>query len=1041
MSINLPQSAATKIEAEEALAGAGLLCAAASTPLILAKGAPWHVIWANEMAAEIFGTGDLTELTRICLNGAEPGARQLARLAQTMSAVSEIADIRLRLRLPRGLAMLDLSCRKLATSAPFFAIAPWGYVPAIQPEPAASSPTLPEQAALTAAAHPLADENAPEIARQFLEADARSPLTERRGKVRFLWRTNRDGQLTNITGALCEAVGCSSENLIGKDFRATAAELNLDSSGRLREALSRQDTWSGIEVMWPIADTKKVVPVILGALPGFDRLRAFDGFSGFGVIHLDRIEDVVETATQVLPAPAQTRPAESPAPLPEIIPGELQSDIRDDILDDEITPDPEETRVAAPAATAGQSDARAATNTIIEKTTETDPPESAKTPAATSTTPTETDANPVQAANPDTAPADDPGRNHGNVVPIRPWQKDTRPTQLVADAPNFVMPGAGSPRSTREPEQAPPQTSAASLSRDELVALSPAERNAFREIARALGARSAEKTSDEQPAAAAPAASSPATTETTRPSQSDAKSEAAAAALIAAVQAQPATQYQTSKSDANALRLLERIDSGLLVSRGGVPAFANKTLLDMLGFENIEDFHKSGGVERMFRGRDPGALSRDADGGAIPVIAANGEVLALEGRFQTIEWDNEPATLMTFRQTQGPELAARIRALELDLRKREAEARETHAVLDTATDGVVLLDEEGRILTLNKSGQALFGYDQNEVVGEPFTILLSRESHAPAMDYLNGLKSNGVKSVLNDGREIAGRVRQGATIPLFMTLGRAGISTPQRFCAVLRDLTQWKKVERELSDAKRDAERASALKSDFLAKVSHEVRTPLNAILGFAEVIMDERFGPVGNERYKDYLKDIHSSGAHVLSLVNDLLDLSKIEAGKLDLNFGSVDANRIVNECVSLIQTQATRERVIIRLSLAPRLPNIVADERSLRQIALNILSNAVKFNEPGGQVIVSTALTDAGHAVIRVRDTGIGMNDKELEMALEPFRQIATSRKTTGTGLGLPLTKALVEANRAAFTIRSRKGEGTLVEVSFPQTRVLAE
>ena len=127
--------------------------------------------------------------------------------------------------------------------------------------------------------------------------------------------------------------------------------------------------------------------------------------------------------------------------------------------------------------------------------------------------------------------------------------------------------------------------------------------------------------------------------------------------------------------------------------------------------------------------------------------------------------------------------------------------------------------------------------------------------------------------------------------------------------------------------------------------------------------------------------------------------------------------------------------------MSLAQRLPNIVADERSLRQIVLNLLSNAVKFNEPGGQVIVSTALTDAGHAVIRIRDTGIGMTEAEAQLALEPFRQLATSRVSGGTGLGLPLTKALVEANRASFTIKSKKKEGTLIEVAFPPTRVLAE
>ncbi len=128
------------------------------------------------------------------------------------------------------------------------------------------------------------------------------------------------------------------------------------------------------------------------------------------------------------------------------------------------------------------------------------------------------------------------------------------------------------------------------------------------------------------------------------------------------------------------------------------------------------------------------------------------------------------------------------------------------------------------------------------------------------------------------------------------------------------------------------------------------------------------------------------------------------------------------------------------MRLALAPHLPKILADERSLRQITLNLLSNAVKFNEPGGQVIVATALSDDGHAVVRIRDTGIGMSETDIETALEPFRQLATSRQTDGTGLGLPLTKALVEANRAFFSIKSKKNEGTMVEVAFPPARLLS-
>ncbi len=210
---------------------------------------------------------------------------------------------------------------------------------------------------------------------------------------------------------------------------------------------------------------------------------------------------------------------------------------------------------------------------------------------------------------------------------------------------------------------------------------------------------------------------------------------------------------------------------------------------------------------------------------------------------------------------------------------------------------------------------------------------------------------------------------------------------------MFRDITQWKRAEEDLTNAKREAEKASSAKSDFLAKVSHEIRTPLNAIIGFSEVMMEERFGPIGNDRYKQYLKDIHVSGEHVISLVNDLLDLSKIEAGKLELNFARVDLNEVVQQCVAIMQPQANRERIIIRTSLSPTLPPVVADERSVRQIVLNLLSNSIKFTGAGGQVIVSTALTDHGEEMLRVRDTGVGMSEKELATALEPFRQVSTA------------------------------------------------
>jgi PAS domain S-box-containing protein len=404
-------------------------------------------------------------------------------------------------------------------------------------------------------------------------------------------------------------------------------------------------------------------------------------------------------------------------------------------------------------------------------------------------------------------------------------------------------------------------------------------------------------------------------------------------------------------------------------------------------------------------------------------------------------WEGETALVYVLRRA-GSGIDERMEAGELALRDAEASARELRSILDVATDGVALLDREGRVLGMNRSAEALFGFDSAEIEGRNFATLFAPESHRAAMDYLDGLATNGVASVLNDGREVIGRVREGGLIPLFMTLGRVG-DAGQKFCAVFRDITQWKRAEEELVHARRQAERANSAKSDFLAKISHEIRTPLSSIIGFAEVMMEERLGPIGNERYRGYLKDIHTSGDHLVSLINDLLDLSKIEAGKLDLTFASVDLNEVASQSMALMQPQANRERIIIRTALSPNLPPVVADARSIRQIVLNLLSNSIRFTPPGGQVIVSTTLTDEGEVHLRVRDSGIGMTDAEIKTALEPFRQIATSGrgKDTGTGLGLPLTKALVEANRASFAIKSTVNAGTLVEIAFPSTRVLAE
>jgi PAS domain S-box-containing protein len=595
--------------------------------------------------------------------------------------------------------------------------------------------------------------------------------------------------------------------------------------------------------------------------------------------------------------------------------------------------------------------------------------------------------------------------------------------------------------------------------------LSQSERNAFREIAKALGAPV--PVEDSTPIIETPDIAAWQDDIKQDNVKKDDKKFEPVIFKQTIIASEKIIHTQVNDTKIHERAVLDRLPIGVLILQDQHPLFLNKTLLDLLDYISLEEFIVENAIETLFHG-DGQPETDDSIISTVRLRARNDEIITVAAHLQTIEFEAKSATLISFRKAQienpqietakldikpvsklhiiasqnEPDLStAETLSLTQALREAARERDEMRAVLDTATDGVISLDSECRIIGLSRSAEALFGMSQNDMVGERLSALLAGDSHATAMDYFDGVKSGGVASLLNDGREVIGREKKGGRIPLFMTLGRISDHANGKFCAVLRDLTAWKKAEAELTESRRVAERASAMKSDFLAKISHEIRTPMNAIIGFAEVMQTEQLGPIGHERYKEYLGDIHSSGEHVVSLVNDLLDLSKIEAGQADLSFTSVDLNLVLQDCVSMMQPQAAREKVIIRTNIAEKLPHVVADARSVKQILLNLLSNATKFNQPGGQVVVSTALNDEGEAVIRVRDTGIGMNDKDLEAAMQPFRQVSTTRRGGGTGLGLPLTKALVETNRANLNIKSTPNEGTLVEVVFPATRVLAE
>jgi PAS domain S-box-containing protein len=346
--------------------------------------------------------------------------------------------------------------------------------------------------------------------------------------------------------------------------------------------------------------------------------------------------------------------------------------------------------------------------------------------------------------------------------------------------------------------------------------------------------------------------------------------------------------------------------------------------------------------------------------------------------------------------------------------------------------------DDGRFIDVNIGFLRVLGYERDAIVGRtrseiglfvdpdlPHRLVEGLSDTSPQRDI--------VAAVLTRRREvreilISAQVVRFADRDMLLTVGR--------------DVTERRREEEELRQSKAIAEFANHSKSEFLANMSHEIRTPLNAIIGFSEVIMGEVFGPVGTRRYAEYATDIWSSGTHLLQIINDLLDLSKLDAGKLELHETEVSLPRLVETGVRLVRERAVSAGVAIDVELSAELPTVRADERVLKQILINLLSNSVKFTPRGGRISVGGRRTQSGAVELAVADTGIGMSADEIEIALAPFGQVesALTRKHQGTGLGLPLARSLTELHGGRLEVRSTPGAGTMITVSLPPERALA-
>jgi len=378
------------------------------------------------------------------------------------------------------------------------------------------------------------------------------------------------------------------------------------------------------------------------------------------------------------------------------------------------------------------------------------------------------------------------------------------------------------------------------------------------------------------------------------------------------------------------------------------------------------------------------------------------------------------------------------------------------SIFKNAPIEIVLKDTDGRIIAISDNVPGIMGFDKNDFIGRTTVDFLP--------DHVAELYMAADRRVVETGKplhqeikeEYDGVVRYSLS-EKFPLQDEDGVITG--ICSLTTDITDLKKSEdalrkahdsleqqiaertKELFRSKTEAEVANSAKSNILANVSHELRTPLNAIIGFSGSLKAELFGSIGSDKNKEYLNDIHQSGQHLLELINDILDVSAIEADALELVEEKVNLADVVGSSIRIVKARAADEQVTVTSSVDQHIQPIYADSRRLRQVLINLLSNAVKFTPKGGKVSVDTQLTDDGMLALTVSDTGIGMDEEGIAVALSSFGQVDSglSRKHEGTGLGLPLTKGLMELHGGTLKIESKLGQGTSVTVTFPKERVI--
>lgn len=380
----------------------------------------------------------------------------------------------------------------------------------------------------------------------------------------------------------------------------------------------------------------------------------------------------------------------------------------------------------------------------------------------------------------------------------------------------------------------------------------------------------------------------------------------------------------------------------------------------------------------------------------------------------------------------------RRKSIEANLKLFQLAALNSH-------DGIIIteagpIDTPGpRIIFCNSAINTISGYDSAEVLGKTLLMFEGRDTEP--------LHSQAIRTAMRSRRpaDVEIKLHRKDNTSYWAAIGIVPVNDSQgrhmNWLITMRDITEAKNREAGLYQAKEMADTASKAKSDFLAGVSHEIRTPLNAIIGFADVLRRELFGPLGHERYVSYATDIHESGRHLLQLINNTLDLSKIEAGVLDMHESNIPVEATIRSCIALMKDNAQNAKLKLTADIEPNLPLLHADETKVKQILLNMLSNAVKYTLPGGEITARAKMAPRG-LVLEVSDTGVGISEEDIPRVMQKYMQAASEQNkyTQGTGLGIPVIKSLIELHGGTLELTSKIGVGTTITAIFPHERIIA-